>query len=273
MRAADIRGAMRLKEAAGWNQTERDWERVLRLEPGGCFADERDGTVAGTTTAVRLGSGVSWIGMVLVLPEFRRRGIARSLMEHALEWLASLGQRVVRLDATDMGRPLYLDLGFRDEQPVERWERPPQEPPSGRRQGRSADGFLPSHANMDRDACGFDRSALLRDLASDHSVERAQSETGFAFGRPGSAAWFVGPCIAGSEREAGSLLADVLGGHERQRVYWDLLPANGSAVRLARGMGFRRVRRLTRMARAEGGAPAPEGRALRVYATAGFEFG
>ena len=36
--AGDLPAAMRLKEAAGWNQTEEDWLRLLRLEPRGCFA-------------------------------------------------------------------------------------------------------------------------------------------------------------------------------------------------------------------------------------------
>ena len=35
---SDIPAAMKLKEAAGWNQTENDWRCLLRLEPHGCFA-------------------------------------------------------------------------------------------------------------------------------------------------------------------------------------------------------------------------------------------
>jgi hypothetical protein len=34
----DIPGAMRLKEAAGWNQTEDDWLRLLKLEPSPIFS-------------------------------------------------------------------------------------------------------------------------------------------------------------------------------------------------------------------------------------------
>jgi hypothetical protein len=35
---SDIPAAMRLKEAAGWNQTEDDWRRLLLLEPNGFSA-------------------------------------------------------------------------------------------------------------------------------------------------------------------------------------------------------------------------------------------
>src|SRR4051812_295102 len=84
---SDIRAAMRLKEAAGWNQTEADWRRLLSLEPNGCFAAVKDGRVVGTTTTTTYGNELAWIGMVLVDPEQRRQGIATQLMKVALEYL------------------------------------------------------------------------------------------------------------------------------------------------------------------------------------------
>jgi tetratricopeptide (TPR) repeat protein len=33
----DIRAAMRISEAAGWNQTETDWHNLLRLAPDTCY--------------------------------------------------------------------------------------------------------------------------------------------------------------------------------------------------------------------------------------------
>ncbi len=47
---ADIPGAMLLNHAAGWNQTEADWRRVIELEPEGCFCIEREGRLVSTTT-------------------------------------------------------------------------------------------------------------------------------------------------------------------------------------------------------------------------------
>ena len=273
MQAADIDGAMRLKEAAGWNQTPLDWKRLLRLEPAGCFVDERDGMVAGTTTALRHGTDLAWIGMVLVLPEFRRQGIARGLMKHALAWLRGRGNRISRLDSTDMGRPLYAELGYQDEAVIERWER---QPVARSRSGLTHEvmaSLSDAHATLDRRACGYDRSTLIRDLASDDSVESVQSGSGFAFGRPGSSAWFVGPCVAVSEGGARELLAALLDGHGRDVVYWDFLPSNGSAASLASSLGFRPARRLVRMVLEESGAIPTGARTDHVYATAGFEFG
>jgi hypothetical protein len=35
---SDLAAAIRLKEQAHWNQTEIDWQRLLELQPLGCFA-------------------------------------------------------------------------------------------------------------------------------------------------------------------------------------------------------------------------------------------
>src|SRR6185295_9602070 len=103
---ADIRAAMRLKEAAGWNQTEEDWRRLLALEPNGCFAAVKDGRLVGTTTTTTYSSDLGWIGMVLVDPHERRQGIATTLMNFALDYL-NLKQATVKLDATAQGKPVY----------------------------------------------------------------------------------------------------------------------------------------------------------------------
>src|SRR5919112_5707112 len=96
LHAGDLPDLMTLKEAASWNQTEDDWLRCLRLEPDGCFGIEADGMVVASTTVIRYGSDLAWIGMVLTRPEFRGRGLARRLMERAIEYA---GNRTIRLDA------------------------------------------------------------------------------------------------------------------------------------------------------------------------------
>jgi GNAT superfamily N-acetyltransferase len=50
---------------------------------------------------------------VYVRPESRRRGIARALMETALDWTRTNGVDCVILHASDEGRALYESLGFK----------------------------------------------------------------------------------------------------------------------------------------------------------------
>ena len=52
-------------------------------------------------------------------PDFRRRGLARSLMQHVLADAHRNGARIATLQATPMGRPLYESIGF---EPVGRYE-------------------------------------------------------------------------------------------------------------------------------------------------------
>ncbi len=46
-------------------------------------------------------------------PEFRRRGIARRIMETVIVWCREEGLGSVSLHASDFGRALYESLGFR----------------------------------------------------------------------------------------------------------------------------------------------------------------
>jgi len=275
MQSSDIPAAMRLKHAAGWNQTAADWQRLLRLEPEGCFVAETDGIVAGSTTAVRYGSEMAWLGMVLVLPEYRRQGIARALVRHALEWLDLRGTSTCGLDATSMGIQLYEQVGFTSAEPIERWERPPEgdlvsdAQTSARRVGTLSTAL----ERIDREACNYDRSRLLRDLCTDSTVTGVICPDAFCFGRPGSSAWFVGPCVAKSAHAAAAVLRGSLEERQGQRVFWDFLPSNEAARELAAELGFRPVRRLERMMLRGGQSPSLHSHSERVYATAGFEFG
>lgn len=55
----------------------------------------------------------AYVNSVYVYPQYRRRGIARRLMEMALTWARENGCTQVRLRASNDGRPLYEQLGFR----------------------------------------------------------------------------------------------------------------------------------------------------------------
>jgi GNAT superfamily N-acetyltransferase len=272
---ADIPAAMHLKEAAGWNQTEQDWRYLLQLAPDGCFGIDVDGVLVATTTAVCFGSGLAWIGMVLTDPEKRGQGLARRLMEHALAYLEGRAEWI-KLDATDMGRPLYEKLGFEEECKVERWSRP-GDPNTVRLGLNSGVGFslrgtsVPLSEriqHLDRQAFGADRRGLLRLLAE---IESDATDQGYAMARPGSKATYFGPCVAATKEAAIQLIDEFLEAHPEEPIYWDLLPHNEAAASLATERGFQPLRKLARMA-----IPRPTPFAhddSKIYAIAGFEYG
>jgi GNAT superfamily N-acetyltransferase len=55
-----------------------------------------------------------WIQNVYTEPEFRRRGLARRLVETVVAWCRAEGFYTVSLHASDDGRALYESMGFRD---------------------------------------------------------------------------------------------------------------------------------------------------------------
>jgi len=202
--------------------------------------------------------------MVLTHPDYRRRGYARELLIELLARASEIGIKTLKLDATELGEPLYRSLGFRHEQAIERWWRAGS--PASPRRSLTAACDLAPWLDVDAEAFGADRSLLLGKLA-----ERGQgfvNEEGFLLSRPGRSSTFLGPCLARSRGAATDLFTRALETGAPGWL-WDLFPRNPQAVGLANELAFRPARRLTRMVF----GPAPEGDDERVYAGAGFELG
>jgi predicted N-acetyltransferase YhbS len=131
--AIDLSAAQRLREQAGWNQTDDDWRRLLAWSPDGCWVAELDGQIVGTTTVTAYGRRIAWIGMVLVDEAHRRQGIGRALLSHAIAYLERRAVQTIALDSTPEGQPLYARLGFEDAFELARWRGPLPAPAPGAR--------------------------------------------------------------------------------------------------------------------------------------------
>jgi GNAT superfamily N-acetyltransferase len=258
MTARDIPLGMRLKEQAGWNQTEADWRRCLELQPDGCFVAEYEGVAAGTVTTCMFGS-VAWIGMVLVDVARRGRGIGRVLLNQALAFLDDRGIASVRLDATPLGRPLYQSLGFVEEYSLLRHEGVPSPDPAAADRSpkivvcAARPGHLDRVMQLDRQITNTDRQVLLRRLFAEAPEEwrvaiQGDDVLGFAAARAGSRAVQIGPCL--TTAEAGPLLlADAARRHAGQRVFVDVPADNLAALAAVQTAGLVPQRPLYRMGR------------------------
>jgi ribosomal protein S18 acetylase RimI-like enzyme len=272
MTLADISAGMRLKNAAGWNQTKEDWERLLRASPEGCFVAEWNGKVAGTVTTIIYEDRFAWIGMVLVQPELRGRGIGTSLLVRAIDYLDASRIPCAKLDATPQGKLLYERLGFQTEFHLERHILR-RDPGRGAALERAED--IEAVLAMDRDIFGADRSALLVSIANAApefvAVARQDGVLGaYALGRRGSHADHLGPWIARTEPAAREILENFLLHSQRDVVLVDVVKDNpwASGLLIEKGFGF--TRPLTRMYRGENAHP---GRPDLVCAILGPEFG
>jgi len=247
----DIAHAMRLKDALGWNQTASDWERMLAADPEGCFAVEHRGRVVGTATTVVYEDRLGWIGMLVVDPGYRGRGIGTALLERAIAHLEARRVPSVKLDATPAGKPLYTRLGFETEYEIERWT---LSRPSGAGVAAPAPVAIGELLELDRQVFGADRSAILRSIADENPdfalmVRSPSGVAGYSFGRRGARADQLGPWVARDVRVAATLLDEFLLRSRREAVFVDCVRSNPWAVELVQARGFALSRPLTRMFR------------------------
>src|SRR4051794_19258755 len=160
---ADAVAALPLSAEAGWNQTAADWAFTLR-EGRGIGVRDGAGRCVGSALALPLGPELSWIGMVLVAKDARRRGIGTRLLRRAIDSVCDEG-RTAGLDATELGRPVYLPLGFRDLYTVSRLRLDalaPSEPaPAGCTIRPLTPEDLPALAAFDAPRSGMQRSHVL----------------------------------------------------------------------------------------------------------------
>jgi GNAT superfamily N-acetyltransferase len=244
---ADFVFADSLRALAGWNQTKDDWMRFMNHQPDGCFIAEWDGQPVGTATTTIYEDKVAWIGMVLVHPDARRRGIGRALLEHCIAFLKPRAA-CIKLDATPLGKTLYDTLGFKDEWTLRRWETSRVEVPANPmkyhvRRWRESDDVAVAQ-RLDCEAFGVNRWAMIHRLQlqvtrleSDQSgkhpraiyqlsrtlVHQTPKQRVIAFGilHPGMRAHYFGPVVAESIAAAGPLIKTFLTDLANQPVYWN----------------------------------------------------
>ena len=110
----------------------RGWVRDKLVQgdyKGWLMVDTQDTVVAGAGVWIREGiitpvdlSGKQGLVVnVYTHPDYRRRGLARQLMEALLEWCEENGIHSVLLRASADGKELYRSLGFQDEDMMLRW--------------------------------------------------------------------------------------------------------------------------------------------------------
>ncbi len=219
--------------------------------------------------------------MVLTDPDYRRRGLATSLMSEAIAWLESRGASPC-LDATPAGEAVYGHLGFSGDILLSRYVLQ-----AGLTQEQVLDaGYIlePIQAaeigalsTLCQDRSGWLREALLAYLQQQgpglawKAVGSDQTPRGIIFGRPGSLATHLGPLIAEDVTIARELLQVAMASlpgpflidafaHQKNWTGW------------LEGYGFIRERGFRRLIK--GPRPLPKMEVLsRHFASAGPEMG
>ncbi|MBO0740688.1 MAG: hypothetical protein J2P51_04610 [Hyphomicrobiaceae bacterium] len=224
LQPADAEHLCALSMEAGWNQVAADWRLMLTLGRGyGVRA--ADGNWIASAVVFPLGPAVYWLSMVLVTQPMRGQGLGTQLLRRSITEVEATGA-AAGLDATELGRPIYLPLGFRDVYSLSRWHapvgvRPPLPPPNGI-------AIAPAMAHDLERICLWDasRTGLARAPVLSHLFARAQglakiarrgdgAIAGFCLARDGRLATQVGPIVAEDEAIGLALLSHALAANEQ----------------------------------------------------------
>lgn len=272
--AADLAAGARLVAQAGWNQADDDWRCFIGH--GTAWAVETADRHVIATAATLPYAGIAWISMVLVDEAWRRRGIARGLIERCTREIHGAGLVPV-LDATPAGRTVYAGMGYRDVLGLQRWARGARRrttgaAPRGVRPLRPSD--LRAIAALDAAAFGAPRPWLLQALAQRSGgfaavAERDGAVTGAVLGRPGRVATQIGPIVAPDPPVAATLLQYAAAGVPGP-VFIDALERHEAFADALEGLHFAPQRPFSRMAWRRDALP---GDTACYFAAAGPELG
>ena len=217
---SDVSPINLLSERAGWNQTLADLEAMKAHGNSGyqlaTFRHENKEIPLGCGLSLPVADDMSWIGMILVHPELRRQGIARSIMNSCIVQARVVQRKsIIGLDATPQGKQVYDDLGFKDSYKI--W-----------RSTISTNQEIQLNKSLRTDT--LDLKLIKEYLHKKNNTQRIPivelldglpgtfnrmamcdgKVTGFIMSRPGRLKPFIGPLIADSEATAIHLLNDVL---------------------------------------------------------------
>lgn len=193
----DAQAGLVLSTEAGWNQNDDDWRFFLSK---GVVFGMRDGArLVATAALLPYSGGNAWISMVLVTPDFRRRGIATRLVDACLAVAKQRGL-TTWLDATPAGVTVYGPLGFGLTLQLRRLR---LERPSGTMAARplSACG-LETLIACDAGAMGFNRGSLLSEFGARAGSRIVSSANAVALIRDGRTARHIGPLLAENADQA-----------------------------------------------------------------------
>lgn len=109
MTADEVGLAIEWAAREGWNPGLHDAQGFHAADPNGFFVGQWRGEPVGSISAVAYNDHFGFIGLYIVRPEFRGRGLGLRIWQHAI---AYLGQRNIGLDGVVEQQANYRKSGF-----------------------------------------------------------------------------------------------------------------------------------------------------------------
>jgi len=278
MHPADIVYVMKLSNAEGWNQTEKDWKLLIENPQNVCLLAEFNKKIVGTTTAMNYANQMAWIGMVLVDKECRGQGVSKLLLTNILKTLESFAS--IKLDATPAGQQVYQKFDFKDEYLITRFVTAAMKNLSF----DDDDTILAESIRLtdieeiialDEHIFGANRRSLIESLIKQYPhkgwlLKRNNSIEGFALGREGNKYHQVGPVFGSTIHDVKMLIGRALKELIKQPVVIDVLNDKEDLMAWLNSIGFTIQRHFVRMYKKKNSFP---GIVDKQYLICGPEFG
>ncbi|ROZ72394.1 GNAT family N-acetyltransferase [Ramlibacter sp. WS9] len=235
----------------GWNPGLHDAETFRAADPQGFFVGTRNGEAAASISVVKYEPGFAFLGLYIVRPEWRGRGLGWALWEHGM---ASAAGRQVGLDGVVAQQANYRKSGFELAWRNVRYEGRGGTPaPDDARVVDLARLPLSTVCTFDKAYFPAERTAFLRawltqpDAAARGWIEDGRLQ-GYGVVRRCRSGWKIGPLFAEREHIAeGLFLALCSQASADESIYLDLPEVNAAAVALAKRHDMRIVFETARM--------------------------
>ena len=273
MSRSEVKFAIRLAEAEGWNPGLHDAATFFAADPEGFLVGLLDDVPIGCISAVRYPGALGFIGLYIVVPIQRGKGYGLQLWNAAM---TRLGGCNVGLDGVLAQQDNYRRSGFRLDYSNLRFEAlgPHAVPPPA--------GVVPLRdisfaaiADYDRGAFPAARDAFLRAWigqpdSAGFGVMNGDRLAGYGVIRRARSGWKIGPLFADDAEVAERLFAALTCRVEgNDPVYLDVPEVNAAAMALAGRHRMRQVFGTARMYTGESPAIALG----RVFGVTTFELG
>jgi len=259
----------------GWNPGVGDLDVAWALDPEAFIALRRDDELVGGGTVLSYDGAMGFMGLFIVRPDHRGKGLGTTLWEHRVELLAARLRpgATIGMDGVFDMVPFYEHGGFRLAHRDLRFQGSAPGSPGPDVVDASTVPFG-QLAAFDAAHLGVDRAAFLgawtqRPGVRSFAVVDDSGLTGYAVLRPCAVGFKTGPFLARSPEVAEQLLGAVLKAAAGAQLQVDVPEPNSSGVRMLQSLGFTESFGCARMYRgAEPQVPVDQ-----VYGVTSFEFG
>lgn len=255
MEPQDFPFAVELTDTLNWNMTDEDFEFNMLLEPNGCFTLFDHQERVGLATCISYGN-LGWFGNLIVKVSCRKKGAGTFLVNHAVNYLKSLGVTAVGLYANLNAADFYEAMGFRrGEDFVFLTATPVSFTDRSRNDLKILEKHeIPEIVDFDRRCFGGYRKKLLEQiLQNEDNLCFAAKDSTKLFGYVAAKVYGdvaeVGPlvCLPKQPKTAQKLLAEVLSKLHGSGAYMSLPVAETALLDLASKAGFQEKFRVARM--------------------------